>query len=552
VTSLAESPDPRADGELAGPPPFEGVVYQIYPRSFLDTDGDGVGDLAGIQRHLDHLVWLGVDAVWLSPIYRSPMADFGYDVADHTDVDPLFGTLDDADRLVEAAHARGLEIWLDFVPNHTSDQHPWFQASRSSRDDPKRTWYVWRDPAPDGAPPNNWRAHFPPGEPAWTFDDTTGQYYLHQFLPEQPDVNWEDPGLTAAMHDVLRFWLERGVDGFRADVVHLIGNDPDYPDDPEHLLEVGRAGYHEHPRTLEHLRGIRAVLEEYDALIVGEVNLPDAARVAAHVGPDTLHLGFYFGLVYAPWEARSWRDIIRYADGVFTERGAWPTWVLGNHDSPRPRTRFGSDARARAATTLLLTLRGVPFLYAGDELGLEDAEVPADQALDPGGRDGCRAPLPWDEDELHGWAGDPWLPFPPDASERSVAAQRRDPDASVHHVRRLLAHRRASPALVRGHLELLDLHAEVVAYRRAADDDERLVVCNFSDVDVEVAVPAPGAAPAGAAPPGGHEAATAWRVAVAPAVADEGVAFTGGIPAATAFVLAPADGTSRPPATDDA
>jgi alpha-glucosidase len=517
---------------MAARPPFEGVVYQIYPRSFLDTDGDGVGDLEGIRRQLDHLTWLGVDALWLSPIYRSPMADFGYDVADHTDVDPLFGTLGDADRLLADAHERGLQVWLDFVPNHTSDEHPWFQASRSSRDDPKRDWYVWRDPAPDGGPPNNWRTHFDPERPAWTFEETTGQYYLHQFLPQQPDVNWEHPDLTAAMHDVLRFWLERGVDGFRADVVHLIGRDPDYPDDPPHLLEVGRAGYHDHPRTLDHLRGIRAVLEAHDAIMVGEVNLPDAARVAAHVGPDALHLAFYFGLIYAPWEARSWRDTIRYADDRFRERGAWPTWVLGNHDSPRPRTRFGgSEARARSAAVVLLTLRGVPFLYAGDELGLEDAEVPDDRRVDPGGRDGCRAPLPWEPDERHGWAGDPWLPFAPRAAARSVATERDDPGSVLHLHRRLLAHRRASPALVRGDQQVLDVDPAVLAYRRTLDDDERLVVCNLGGDDLEVSLPAP-ASPA-------TDRTDPWVVAVASDGAAEGEPFTGRLRADHAVVLAP-------------
>jgi alpha-glucosidase len=513
-------------------PPFEGVVYQIYPRSFHDTDGDGVGDLEGIRRHLDHLAWLGVDAVWLSPIYRSPMADFGYDVADHTDVDPLFGTLADADRLIAEAHERDLQVWLDFVPNHTSDQHPWFQASRSARDDLKRSWYVWRDPAPDGDPPNNWRTHFDPDRPAWTYDEPSGQYYLHQFLPQQPDVNWEHPDLVAAMHDVLRFWLERGVDGFRADVVHLIGRDPDYPDDPPHLLEAGRAGYHDHPRTLEHLRGIRAVLDAHGALMVGEVNLPDPSRVAAHVGPEALHLGFYFGLIGVPWDAARWREVIAEGDAAFLAQGAWPTWVLGNHDSRRPRTRYGgSEARARSAAVVLLTLRGVPFLYAGDELGLEDAEVPDDRVVDPGGRDGCRAPLPWVPDEGHGWAGEPWLPFAPDAAARSVAAQRDDPDSILHLHRRLLAHRRASPALVRGEQRLLDVHPAVLAFQRALGDDERLVVCNLGDADLEVELPTPAGDPA-----------ASWKVAVASDGAGEGAPFTGQVAADHAVVLVPEPG----------
>jgi alpha-glucosidase len=418
-------------------------------------------------------------------------------------------------------------VWLDFVPNHTSDQHPWFQASRSSRTDPKRDWYVWRDPAPDGGPPNNWRQHFALDRPAWTLDPVTGQYYLHQFLPEQPDVNWNHPDLVAAMHDVLRFWLARGVDGFRADVVHLIGNDPAYPDDPEHLLAVGRAGHHDHPRTLDHLRGLRQLLDAHGALMVGEVNLPDAARVAAHVGPDLLHLGFYFGLIYAPWEARSWRDTIRYADARFTERGTWPTWVLGNHDNPRPRTRFGGEHRARAAATALLTLRGVPFLYAGDELGLADALVPPERVVDPGGRDGCRAPIPWETGGQHGWAGTPWLPFAAGADRHAVAVQRDDPGSVLHLHRRLLAHRRASPVLVHGDQEVLDVHAEVLAFRRRTDTDERLVLVHFGDDDLEPTVPDP------------RGTGQTWTVAVASDGRGEGGAFSGQLAGGTALVLAP-------------
>jgi alpha-glucosidase len=475
-------------------PPFDGVVYQIYPRSFRDTTGDGVGDLSGVIAGLDHLAWLGVDALWLSPIYRSPMADFGYDVADHADVDPVFGTLADADRLIEEAHARGIQVWLDWVPNHTSDQHPWFRASRSSRDDPKRGWYVWRDPMPDGGPPNNWRRAFEMA-PAWTLDEATGQYYLHQFLPEQPDVDWSDPDLRAAMLDVLRFWMKRGVDGFRADVVHLIGKDPDLPDDPPHLQVVGRAGHHHVPEvTNAHLREVRAVLDGYPGrTMVGEINLPDAAQVVEYVGPDRLHLSFHFGLIYAPWEARSWRDTIRYVDARFAEVGASPAWVLGNHDQPRVRSRLGSEARARAAITALLTLRGVPFLYAGDELGLADADVPPERRLDPGHRDGCRAPIPWTSDRSHGWAGTPWLPWPPEADGRDPETLRRDPSSTLNLHRRLIALRRATPALRSGDQEVVDVHDDVLAVRRGTADgsetDERLVLVNTVTEAREVALP---------------------------------------------------------------
>jgi glycosidase len=249
------------------------VVYQIYPRSFLDTDGDGVGDLEGIRRKLDHLVWLGVDAVWLSPMFRSPMKDFGYDVADYCDVDPIFGTLADLDRLIADAHARGLKVLLDWVPNHTSDQHPWFAESRRSRTSPKRDWYYWRDPAPDGCPPNDWKAAFPAGTDAWTLDAATGQYYLHQFLPEQPDLNWENPDVVAALHGVLRFWLDRGVDGFRIDVAHGIGKDPALPDEKPEWRGIPHVAVNEQPSTHAHLRAIRRLADGYpgDRVLVGEI-----------------------------------------------------------------------------------------------------------------------------------------------------------------------------------------------------------------------------------------------------------------------------------------
>lgn len=472
----------RPDG-----PPFDGVGYQIYPRSFLDASGDGIGDLAGLERRLDHLTWLGVDAVWLSPIYPSPMADFGYDVADHTGVDPVFGDVAAAEHLIAAAHERGLEVWLDWVPNHTSDQHPWFLASRSSRDAAERDWYVWRDPAPDGGPPNNWTRHFADGAPAWTLDEATGQYYLHLFLPEQPDLNWDHPEVRAAMCEVLRTWKRRGIDGFRADVVHLIGKDPALADDPAEFVGLPRAGFHDRDETFPHLREIRATLdEEPAALMVGEVNLPDAARVVRYVGDGKLPLAFHFGLVYCPWEAQSWRETIRYVDAQFAAAGQWPTWVVGNHDQPRVATRTGSEARARAAATVLLTLRGVPFLYAGDELGLEDADVPSERVVDPGGRDGCRAPIPWDASSSHGWEGEPWLPWPPDPGTRNAAVQREDPGSILHLHRDLLADRRASTALRQGDLEVLDVHDDVLAYRRRSGDDERVVLVAMGGGQVEL------------------------------------------------------------------
>ncbi len=471
-------------------PPFPGVIYQVYPRSFRDADADGIGDLAGMRAGLGHLAWLGVDAMWSSPLYRSPMADFGYDVADHCDVDPVFGTLDDVDALVADATGLGIEVWLDFVPNHTSDQHRWFTASRSSRDDPHRDWYVWRDPGPDGGPPNNWKRHFA-SAPAWTFDDHTGQYYLHHFLPQQPDVNWDTPQLREAQLDVLRFWLARGVRGFRADVVHLIGQDRSYPDDPPGSWDLpGRGDFHHHPSAREHLRAIRRVLDEHDAIIVGESYLEQAEVLLAHVGDDAQHLSFVFHLLLAPWDAERWAQRIRAVDAVFGPAGAWPVWALGNHDQPRLATRLGSEARARVAATLQLTLRGVPCIFQGDELGLEDAVVPADRAVDPGGRDGCRAPVPWSEKDGAGWPATPWLPLPPDARRRSVAAQRRDPASTANLYRRLLTLRRSHAALVAGEQRVLGIEdglpAGLLGVERRLGDEALVTLAEMSGADAKL------------------------------------------------------------------
>lgn len=476
------------------------VAYQIYPRSFADTDGDGIGDLEGVRRHLDHLRWLGVDAVWLSPFYPSPMADFGYDVSDYCDVDPLFGTLEQFDELVRDAHARDLRVIVDWVPNHTSEAHPWFRESRASRDNPKADWYIWRDPAPGGGPPNNWIRAWS-DQPAWTFDETRGQYYLHCFLAEQPDLNWASAEVQRAMHDTLRFWLDRGVDGFRMDVIHLIGKDPALPDDPADLAALSHVPLNHRPETHALLRDIRVLLDSYDGdrMAVGEVYLLDTADVATYYGhDDELHLNFNFPPLYAPWDAHSWHKQIARAERELGPLGAWPTWVLSNHDNRRHATRYGADdARSRAAAVLLLTLRGTPFLYAGEELGLEDGVIPPERVVDPGGRDGCRSPIPWDATPTHGWGtDDPWLPWPPDADTRNAEVQLHDPESIANLYRRLLLARAGSPALTHGSIELLDAPEGVLAYRRraepTADDnaddtaDERTVVINFTAVPVEI------------------------------------------------------------------
>ena len=493
----------------------EAVVYQIYPRSFCDASGDGVGDLEGIRSHLDHLSWLGVDAIWLSPFYVSPMADFGYDVSDYCDVDPLFGDLDTFDRLVAEAHARGIKVILDFVPNHSSDRHPWFLESRSSRDNPKRDWYFWRDGrtdedgghGPAGSPgrlPNNWRAAFlgvggTEFPPAWTWDEATGQFYLHLFLEQQPDLNWGNPDVRSAMEDVLRFWMVRGADGFRVDVVHAIGKDPALPDLPPDIAPIPEVALNDHPSAHPAIASLRATVDGWEEpprrMLVGEVVLPTSGHTLAYYGtPDApeLNLVFNFHPMRAPWDAAAWRRQIQEVEEMLGPPGWWPTWVLSNHDNPRHRTRYGSEGRARAAAVLLLTLRGTPFLYAGEELGLEDAEVPRSREIDPGGRDGCRAPIPWDPTPAHGWAGgpNPWLPWPPGASTgMNVADQMERPGSMLHLYRRLLEIRRSSPALRSGAFRWLDSPERTILYARDAGEDLRVVAINFSGEPVDVALP---------------------------------------------------------------
>jgi alpha-glucosidase len=376
---------------------------------------------------------------------------------------------------------------LDWVPNHTSDAHPWFVEARASRSAARRDWYVWRGGTPD-APPNNWRAALG-GGPAWTWDAATAEWYLHLFLPTQPDLNWANPAVTAAMHDTLRFWLDRGVDGFRMDVVHCLGKDPALPSVAAEIATIPAAVQHDDPRTHALLRDIRRVVDAYPGarVTVGEVVLFSTEQIARYYGDgDELHLAFNFLPLYAPWEDAAWRDRIAEVEAVLGARAAWPTWVLSNHDNARHRTRYGSETRARAAAVLLLTLRGTPFLYAGEELGLEDAQVPDTHGLDPGGRDGCRAPIPWDSGPGHGW-GDatPWLPWPPDAANRNVAVMREDTDSILYLYRRVLQVRRASSALRIGAYAPLPAPPGVLAFRRTHHDDARFVLINFSERPME-------------------------------------------------------------------
>ncbi len=462
-----------------------GAIYQIYPRSFADSNGDGVGDLRGIAQHVDHLAELGVEGVWLSPFFTSPMADFGYDVADYCDVDPIFGTLADFDDLVATCHARDIRVVIDWVPNHTSERHPWFEASRSRREDPRRDWYVWRDGV-DGGPPNDWRSTFEACGAAWTRCERTGQFYLHSFMPEQPDLNWDNPEVVAAMHDVLRFWLDRGVDGFRLDAIAKIAKDP--------LLRghAGAARRHDEDwdSLHERLRGIRSVVDEYpDRMLVGEVALHDLHRVVSFLkSGDQLHLAHNFVFVEQPWDADAYRTSVDDFEALAGD-AAWPAWFLANHDVPRVASRFDEHgqgaARARAVALMLYALRGTPFVYQGEELGLPDAEIPADRVVDVDGRDPQRAPIPWLPPSQAGpgagfTAGEPWLPLVAGAETLNVRTQADAPDSMLVLVRRLAALRRASPALQAGTQRSLDSADAVFAWLREHAGERLLAAVNFA------------------------------------------------------------------------
>jgi alpha-glucosidase len=487
----------------------QGVVYQIYPRSFADSGGDGIGDLPGITSRLDYLndgtpASLGVDAIWLSPFYPSPMADFGYDISDYCDVHPDFGTLADFDRLVAEAHAHGIRVIIDLVPNHTSDQHPWFQESRSSRDNPKRHWYVWGDSKPDGSPPNNWSSAFPRVGPAWTFDPATEQWYLHSFLPQQPDLNWWNPELRRAMDGVMRFWLDRGVDGFRIDVVHRLSKDPELRDNPlveldekdevdgqtlARILARKRARRYDEnwPEVHEILRGFRRTLDHYeDRMAVGEVYLLNPATVAQYYGEagDELHLAFNFSFLWASWKAEAFRAEADQWESLLPA-GAWPDYTLSNHDVSRPASRYdeggNGQARARVAAMMLLTLRGTPFLYYGEELGMTDGQIPPDRVVDVDGRDPERTPMQWDSSPGAGFtSGEPWLPVAASAARGvSAADERDDPRSLLSLYRRLLWYRKGAPALRHGDYRSLDAPDGIWAYLREAGDERLLVVLNF-------------------------------------------------------------------------
>ncbi len=474
-----------------------GTVYQIYPRSYQDSDNDGVGDLKGIISRLDYIKWLGMEAIWISPIFPSPMADFGYDISDYAGIHPLFGTMEDFDTLLQEVHARGMKLILDLVPNHSSDQHPWFLESRASRDNPKRDWYIWKDALEDGSEPNNWLSVF--GGSGWEWDEKTGQYYYHAFLKEQPDLNWRNPEVQQAMLDVMRFWLGKGVDGFRIDVMwHMIKDDKfrDNPVNPN--FEPHMATYErllptystDQPEVHEIVRMMRQVTDAYDErLIIGEIYLP-IHKLVTYYGKEEkeAHLPFNFQLLNAEWKAENIASIINQYEGALPE-GGWPNWVLGNHDQPRITSRVGAS-QARVAAMLLLTLRGTPTVYYGEEIGMHDVPIPPDEVQDPQGlnmpdlnlsRDPSRTPMQWDDSEHAGFSGSkPWLRLPNYFRRENVQVQQDNPYSMLSFYRKLLALRQQEPALHLG--DYLPVHSDrqVVAYIREHKAQRFLVVLNLT------------------------------------------------------------------------
>ena len=489
----------------------DGVIYQIYPRSFADSNGDGLGDLDGIISHLDYLEDLGIDAIWLSPIYPTPDKDFGYDVSNYVDVDARFGTLADFDRLVAETHQRGIRIILDLVLNHTSDQHPWFLESRSSRDNPKRDWYIWKDN------PNNWQASF--GGKAWEFDPGTGQFYLHLFTKEQPDVNWRNPEVRKAQLGVFRFWLERGVDGFRLDVFNAYFKDPDLTDNPP---KFGLRGFdrqrHIHdidqPEMMPFLNEMRTLLDSYpERYVVGETYFATPQKTVSYCGPDKLHAAFSFDFttfnsaLAEAFQLYKWSPLwimkqFILREQTFNAAGIWPTTVMSNHDLPRAASRYArgeNDSQPFLAMALLLTLRGTPFLYFGEEIGMRDIHLRHSEILDPPGRkywpiytgrDGCRSPMQWDDSAFAGFSTvKPWLPVHPDYKWRNVATEQTDLNSLFNFTKKLLALRKENPALRRGDFIPLKTRGSMLAFLRRTHEQTVLVAMNFNNQSVNYNLP---------------------------------------------------------------
>jgi alpha-glucosidase len=494
-----------------------GVIYQIYIRSFQDADGDGVGDLEGIISRLDHLKGapgaLDVDAIWITPFNPSPMADFGYDVSNYVDVHPLFGDMDTFDRLVDECHARGLKIIVDFVPNHCSIEHAWFQESRSSRDNPKRDWFIWRDPSTTGGPPNNWTAMF--GGPSWEFDPATGQYYFHQFLASQPDLNWRNSEVRSAISDAMRFWLDRGVDGLRVDAVQTLTEDELLRDNPppqgenqksmaggeylsqDHIFDI------DWPDNIEIIEAWGTLFRDYpDRLLLGEVYLLDPVRMIKYYADGRgFDLCFNFNLVNIPWSAKAVRDAVEPVDRLLPP-GAQIANVLGSHDEPRLATRFGEN-RARAAALLLMSLHGVVAIYQGDEIGTPSGVIPKDRLQDPWAlageglsRDPARTPMQWDPAQSASFGfttGNPWLPMATDDPAISVAAQFNDPESLLSFYRELIGYRRRSDPLRSGDQRFLnDLPPGVFGFTREKGNQGASAFVHMGDIACEIVLSGPG------------------------------------------------------------
>ncbi|MBA4166139.1 MAG: alpha-amylase [Chitinophagaceae bacterium] len=475
-----------------------GIIYQIYPRSYQDSSGDGIGDLNGIAGRLDYLSWLGITAIWISPIYPSPMADFGYDISDYTAIHPLFGTMTDFDRLLGEVHKRGMKLILDFVPNHTSDKHPWFLESRSSKDNPKRDWYIWKNPREDGSPPNNWLSVF--GGSGWEWDEATKQYYYHAFLKEQPDLNWRNPEVQKAMFDAMRFWLEKGVDGFRVDVMWHMIKDAYFRDNPvnpnyqqymatyEQLLPVYST---DQPEVHGIVQRMRKLLDGYDnRMMIGEIYLP-IHKLIPYYGTDNngAHLPFNFLLLSISWSAPGIAAAIDEYEGALPANG-WPNWVLGNHDQPRITSRVGLE-QARVAAILLLTLRGTPTVYYGDEISMQDVAIPFEEVQDPQGlnmpdknlsRDPSRTPMQWNKSNHAGFTdGKPWLRLNSSFVRNNVELQKTDPYSMLHLYKRLIELRSREISLNSGHYRSVMGDNRILAYTRQADGSKRfLIVLNLT------------------------------------------------------------------------
>jgi len=477
----------------------DGIIYQIYPRSFQDSNGDGIGDLRGVMRRLDYLKGLGIKAIWISPIYPSPMADFGYDISDYRGIWPTFGTMADFDELLQRIHEAGMKLILDLVPNHSSDEHPWFQESRSSRDNPKRNWYIWQDPKPDGSPPNNWLSVF--GGSAWEWDEKTKQYYYHAFLVKQPDLNWRNPEVEKAMLDIMRFWLDKGVDGFRVDAMwHLIKDKQlrDNPHNPDY--EPTMATYNQllpvystdQPEMHDIIARMRKLLDQYQQrLMIAEIYLP-VNRLVTYYGTNAreeAHLPFNFMLISLPWDPKMLAANIDEYEGALPAE-AWPNWVMGNHDQPRITSRIGPQ-QARVAAILLLTLRGTPTLYYGDEIGMRDVPIPKDEIQDPQGlnmpdknlsRDPERTPMLWDNSEQAGFtAGKPWLRLDKTWMRDNVQVQRQDKYSMLNLYQRLIQLRQCEHSLMTGNYKPVFSDHQMLAYIRQKEGSAAfLVVLNLT------------------------------------------------------------------------